>query len=311
MWIFILPLLIAFVVINLIRITQYKKSEYYRQTHNPYLSVRLNAGRLGEYYTYQDLKPLTGYKRFLFNIYLPKENGETTEIDVVLLHESGIYVLESKNYSGWIFGTESQLYWTQTLPTGRNRSQKNKFYNPILQNKGHLKWIQRYLDNQTLSFYSYIVFSERCTLKNVVLTSGKHFVVNRNNLYSAIRQNAAQVGQQLSPEKIDALFEKLYPLSQVEEAQKIIHIQTIQQKIQNNSSQNIAQTAVEQEEAPTAATHEEEEKQCPRCGGQLVIRTASNPKYQGKNFLGCSNFPKCKYREYFSEEKKTSDEQQP
>lgn len=311
MLVLILPLLIALVVIYLIQFIQYIKSEYYQQTHNSYLSVRLDAGRVGEYYTYQDLKPLAGYKRFLFNIYLPKENGETSEIDVVLLHESGIYVLESKNYSGWIFGTESQLYWTQTLPNGQNHSHKEKFYNPILQNKGHLKWIQKYLDDETLPFYSYIVFSERCTLKNVVLTSGKHFVVNRNNLYSAVRQNAAQVGQPLSPEKIDALFEKLYPLSQVEEAQKILHIQTIQQKKQNHSSQNLAHTAAEQKEAPNAAAQKEGEKQCPRCGGQLVMRTASNPQYQGKKFWGCSNFPRCKYREYFPEEMKTADEQQP
>ena len=50
------------------------------------------------FYTYRCLRQLPGYKRFLFNCYLPKQDGEKTEIDVIFLHESGIYVFESKNY---------------------------------------------------------------------------------------------------------------------------------------------------------------------------------------------------------------------
>ena len=173
----------AVFVFYVIQKKQYEKTEYYTQTKTPYFQMIFDKGRLGEFYTYKNLKTLKGYKKYLFNLYLPKANGETTELDVVLLHESGIYVFESKNYSGWIFGTESQQYWTQTLPTGRGRSQKNQFYNPIWQNKGHLKWLQTFLADQTLPFYSYIVFSDRCTLKDITLTSGKHYVVNRYNLF--------------------------------------------------------------------------------------------------------------------------------
>ena len=143
MWMYLYALLFVIVVIVIYALQnwQYKKTEYYEQTKNSYLSVLFDKGRLGEFYTYKDLKPLDGYKRYLFNLYIPKDNGETTELDVVLLHESGIYVFESKNYSGWIFGTETQKYWTQTLPAGRGRSLKNKFFNPIMQNKGHIKWL--------------------------------------------------------------------------------------------------------------------------------------------------------------------------
>ncbi len=228
----LLFVILVFFVIYIIKKRQYEKTEYYQQTKNPYLTVRFNKGFLGEFYTYKSLKSLNGYKRFLFNLYIPKENNETTELDVVLLHESGIYVLESKNYSGWIFGTETQQYWTQTLPAGRGRTEKNQFYNPILQNKGHLKWLQAFLENQTLPFYSCIVFSDRCTLKNITLTSGKHCVVNRYNLLAAILQNIAKVGANLSPDKIDILFQKLYPLTQVGEAEKIMHIRNVRQKKQ-------------------------------------------------------------------------------
>ena len=63
---------------------------------------------------------------------MPRDDGETTEIDVLMLHTSGIYVFESKNYSGWIFGDEKSKTWTQTLPNGRGRrAQKERFLNPI------------------------------------------------------------------------------------------------------------------------------------------------------------------------------------
>ncbi|MEH2957321.1 NERD domain-containing protein [Candidatus Merdisoma sp. JLR.KK006] len=54
------------------------------------------------------------------------------------MHESGIYVFESKNYSGWIFGTETQQYWTQTLLSGKGRSQKRQFFNPMYQGRNFL-----------------------------------------------------------------------------------------------------------------------------------------------------------------------------
>ncbi|MCX4296097.1 MAG: NERD domain-containing protein [Lachnospiraceae bacterium] len=281
-------------MLYIIQKKQYEKTEYYQQTKNPYRSVQFNKGRLGEFYIYKYLKSLAGYKRYLFNLYIPKNNGETTELDVVLLHESGIYVFESKNYSGWIFGTESQQYWTQTLPVGRGGSQKNQFYNPILQNKGHLKWIQIFLEDQTLPFYSYIVFSDRCTLKNITLTSAKHYVINRYNLLSAVQQNIAKTGIQLSPEKIDNLFEKLYPFTQIEEAEKMAHITNIQQNTQRSFSQPISNTKV---------TSNIERIICPRCGEKLVVRIARKGEHQGKKFLGCSNYPKCRYIQNLSDEK--------
>jgi Zn-finger domain associated with topoisomerase type I len=288
MYLFTLFFIIALFVIYAFQNKRYKKTEYYEQTKNSYISVLFDKGRLGEFYTYQYLKPLDGYRRYLFNLYIPKEKGETTELDVVLLHESGIYVFESKNYSGWIFGTESQKYWTQTLPVGNGRSQKNKFFNPILQNKGHLKWLKAFLADQTLPFYSYIVFSDRCTLKNIKTTSEEHCVVNRYHLLAAVRHNIAKTGGQLSREKIDSLFEILYPLTQIDEAVKMAHIKNIQQKTQDGFSKP----------APVAVVMPKtEEPVCPRCGEKLVIRIAKKGERQGKQFWGCSNFPKCRYTE--------------
>ncbi|MCD7725174.1 MAG: NERD domain-containing protein [Clostridiales bacterium] len=259
---------------------QYEKTDYYRQTHNSFHKSRFDKGTKGEFLTWKYLQKLFGYKRYLFNCYLPKDNGETTEIDVILLHESGIHVFESKNYSGWIFGTETQRYWTQTLPKGRGKSQKEHFFNPIIQNKVHLKWLSKYLGIEIDQLYSYIVFSDRCTLKDITLTSGQHHVINRCNILPTVSSNAKVSGIKLTQEEIDDLYYKLQPLTQVDESQKSAHIENIQskKKFQNKSNES-----------------KKDQMICPRCGNKLVLRTAAKGNHAGEQFWGCSRYPQCKY----------------
>lgn len=284
-WGALLILLLIYAVKN----RQYKKTDYYAQTKKPYLGLLNDKGSLGEYYTYKYLKDLSGYKKYLFNCYVPKENEETTEIDVILLHESGIYVFESKNYSGWIFGNETQKYWTQTLPSGKGKSQKVKFFNPIMQNNLHIRWLKKLTDDETLPFYSYIVFSDRCELKNIDLSSDDKHVIKRYDILSEVNKNVKNVGTKLTNEKIDELYNTLYPLTQADAEQKLKHIEDIKKKY--DIQENKPETFAEENKA------EEKGKLCPKCGGRLVLRTTKNGEHKGEKFWGCSNFPKCRYIE--------------
>ena len=75
-------------------------------------------GKVGEAYTAHELKLLNllGRKgKVLRNVYIPKDNNETSEI--LFITQKGIFVIESKNYSGWIFGSEKQYKWTMIYPT--------------------------------------------------------------------------------------------------------------------------------------------------------------------------------------------------
>lgn len=279
---YIVLLVVAlFIILYWIPKKKYEKTDYYKQTNNNFFKISFDLGTKGEYLTWKYLQKLEGYKKYLFNCYLPKDNGETTEIDVILLHESGIYVFESKNFSGWIFGTETHQYWTQTLPRGRGRSQKERFFNPIIQNKVHLKWLSKYLKKDLSQFYSYIVFSDRCTLKDITLTSGQHHVINRYDILPAVNDNAQSAGNKLTADEIDALYAKLQPLTQVDETQKLAHIEEVQKKKSHSSVIN---------ENP-----QNNQMICPRCGGKLILRTAGKGVNAGRKFWGCSNYPKCKY----------------
>ena len=90
---------------------------------------------------------------FVFNSYVEKEN-ESTEIDLIMLHQSGLYVFEIKNFNGWIFGSENDKTWTCTY--GRNG--KEKFFNPIWQNKKHINYLKTILGPKNIPIYNYVVF---------------------------------------------------------------------------------------------------------------------------------------------------------
>ena len=123
---------------------------------------------------------------------------------MVYITQKGIFVLESKNYSGWIFGNETEMYWMASLSNG----QKNRFYNPIRQNRSHIKWL-RGVVGEEVPLFSVIVFSERCELKKVSVTSTDVKVVKRDRLYAAIRTIWDANKDALSPAELERLVADL------------------------------------------------------------------------------------------------------
>lgn len=91
----------------------------------------------------------------LHNIMLMKD-GKTTQIDHIIVGLTGIFVVETKNYKGWIFGSEHSKFWTQTI-----YKSKQRFQNPIHQNYGHIKFLEHHLQDYSGPFYSVIAFSGR------------------------------------------------------------------------------------------------------------------------------------------------------
>ena len=235
-----------------------------------------DKGQAGETRIYKVLERLEGQKAIIPNCYLPMRDGGTTEVDLILIHESGIYVIESKNYSGWIFGSENQRYWTQSLPSRSKKSEKHQFYNPIWQNKTHVQSLKCLLQNNEIPYYSYVVFGDSCELKNVQLTSGRHHVTYCSYLLKEISENARYNGRCLSDEQINECYTILLNFTNASDEQKAKHVQEIYAKLY---------PVVQPDGTWT----------CPRCGGVLVERIAQRGSRVGNHFWGCSNYPKCKF----------------
>jgi hypothetical protein len=111
----------------------------------------------------------TQYK-ILNNLVLPSSgNTSVTQIDHVVVSNYGIFVVETKAYRGWIFGSANQEYWTQVI-----FRYKKRFYNPLRQNFAHTKAIENLLGSKYLkaSIISLIAFPYADKLK----ISGTDFV---------------------------------------------------------------------------------------------------------------------------------------
>ena len=255
-----IPLLIL-VACFAIQVLIYRGSTYYRITKNLLIQVLFDKGKYGEYLTYKRLRneEKSGAK-FLFNIYIPKGEHETTEIDVLMIHPAGLFVFESKNYSGWIFGNENQKPWYQTLPRGRGRSHKEKFYNPIMQNRTHIQHLKALLGDH-LPMHSVITFSERCTLKKVELYSKDIYVINRHQIADVVQLICNGAKEPVLPSgQMEAVYDKLYPYTQVSKVVKKEHIENIEKKLESDKEEAVIETAPE-EKGPEAQI----ETQMDRC----------------------------------------------
>lgn len=271
-------ILLLIIIEYLISACIYRTTGYYKVTHKKYFSVRFNKGFLGEYLIYKKLKQFERQgASFLFNCYIPRENGKTTEIDVIMLYRSGIYIFESKNYGGWIFGSENSRTWTQTLPNGRT-SRKEHFLNPIIQNRTHIKYLKAIIGTG-YPMYSLIVFSDRCTFMDVDLNPKEADIIYRKHVKQAVSLIDSNITVGLSDYTINEIYTKLYPFTQQGDDVKEKHIEDIRTSLETGNSF-------------ASATND---NICPKCGGRLVLRTAKQGLHAGEKFYGCSNYPSCRY----------------
>ena len=87
------------------------------------------------------------------DVTLKLKDDTTTQIDHLIISKYGIFVIETKNYKGWIYGNEKQKEWTQV-----NFKQKHKFQNPLNQNYRHIKALEEVLEVDVKKFISVIAF---------------------------------------------------------------------------------------------------------------------------------------------------------
>lgn len=205
--------------IHYYKIVQYKKTAYYKITHNEYEYTMSDVGRRGEYILFREMSRLENDgAQFLFNLYIPRENGHTTEIDMLMIYRGEVFVFENKNYGGWIFGKASDVYWTQSLKKGR-RAQKEKFYNPIMQNATHIKYL-RHLVGDGVKINSVIVFSDRAVLKRIECGNNSAVITQTHNVLNYVKTK--QYSDEIN--NTEKIYQILYQYTQVSEEVKREHI---------------------------------------------------------------------------------------
>lgn len=177
------------------------------------LRTRLQIGSMGEDETIRRLERLRGYKRILRNLYVPLPDGcGTTEIDAVIVHEKGIFVLENKNYSGRISGDGEDCRWTQ-VRRERRRKWVRHFYNPIRQNRGHIRCLQAYLPQDLSCFWSVVTFNDQAKLKHIRVASEDVLVANSRKVRKKLQRRLRWRRRVLSRRQVQEICEMLQPLA--------------------------------------------------------------------------------------------------
>ncbi len=106
------------------------------------------------------------------------------QIDCLAINQQGVFIFESKDYRGWIFGNGAQTYWTQVLNFGK---EKHRFYNPVRQNSAHLRAIKDLFSPNT-PVYSVIVFGRDTTLRSIDNLPADTYVCTQGQILTLIPQ---------------------------------------------------------------------------------------------------------------------------
>lgn len=195
--------------------------------------------------------------RHYHGLIVPDERG-TTEIDEVLVTPAGVFVVEKKDFSAWIYGNEADKNWTAVYPRETHR-----FQNPLRQNYRHIKALESFLRIERSIFSSVIAFSPRSRLMTPLppqVLSSDHVAFVR-----------ARTDVALSPEDFDRICASLDTLKASSDTASLDrHVKHLKERFDSTT-------------------------RCPRCTGNLVRRQSRKPGNRQNVFLGCSNFPACRY----------------
>lgn len=216
-------------------------------------------GKMGEFNVSVILSTLPKDEYQVINdIIIPSKYG-TTQIDHVVVSIYGIFVIETKNYKGLIYGGEDAETWTKNM-----WGNKYSLRNPLKQNYGHVKSLQAILNVPKEMFIPIVVFSNRAKLR----VQTQETVINLWRLRCEIKNHKTPI----------------IPSEQLIDYRSSIELAAIDDKdIAKSHKANVRQNLNQRSQAVANGL-------CPRCGGHLVKR---NGRYG--SFYGCSNYPNCKF----------------
>ncbi|KAB1181350.1 nuclease-related domain-containing protein [Photobacterium damselae] len=200
------------------------------------------------------------------DVTLPTSDG-TTQVDHIVVSKYGIFVVETKNMKGWIFGSARQKLWTQKI-----YRHSSKFQNPLHQNYKHIKALETLLGCSADYLHSVIVFIGDSTFKtemppNVTYARGSiRYIQQFNNVVFSDKDYARLT------DSINQIKLKRGVITDLKHRNHVKEI--VASKVSSN--------------------------QCPRCGSEMVLRETKRGENIGKQFWGCSTFPKCRAVKQFN-----------
>lgn len=224
-------------------------------------AVLPGKGKRGEISVANRLKKLPPEEYRIINDLMLKLGNWTSQIDHVVVSRYGVFVIETKNYQGWITGGENSDSWTQNI-----YGHKYSLHNPVHQNESHIKAIRKVLgDDGRIKMIPIVAFSRQATLR----VKTEYAIVTYFRYLQRIILSYTE--ESLTDEQVSRIYRTLVEANVVDKQERKSH------------NVEVRQQAIKKDLKVANGI-------CPRCGGKLIERKG---KYG--RFWGCSNYPNCKY----------------
>ncbi|BBQ30147.1 NERD domain-containing protein [Aeromonas caviae] len=229
--------------------------------------------------------------RLLKDVTLPTPQG-STQIDHVIVSRFGLFVIETKNMKGWIFGNPTQKRWTQQI-----YRRKHSFQNPLHQNHLHMMTLKSLLGLADHQLHSIVYFIGDCTFKTPMPEN-----VMRRGLVSYIKSKTTPVLSTADVDRIiDTIQQGRLTASWQTHRQHVTQLKTRHADPSANhvSTREPVRQSVANPPSQSVSPPDNPPPICPRCGSTMVLRTATRGENKGNQFWGCSGFPKCRQVAHF------------
>lgn len=212
-------------------------------------------GKIGENKVRLDLYRLPEDEYLILHDVFLENGNKTTQIDHLIFSKYGIFVIETKNFSGYITGESNDYKWIRYV--GGKRMHIN---NPVSQNYGHVLFLKDLLG-----------ISEKVFIPLVCLYGKGKFEVDWDKSV-----------------KLEYLVDRIGFFKKV----RLKNYKEVYEKVKEMNIHNLDErkAIVDYIKKQVIYKEQEDKIRCPKCGGKLSKRKS---KYG--YFIGCSNYPKCKF----------------
>lgn len=224
----------------------------------------------------------------LKNVTLPTPQG-TTQIDHVIVSRFGLFVIETKNIKGWIFGNPAHKSWTQQIYRRRHT-----FQNPLRQNYLHLMTLKSLLGLADHQLHSIIYFIGDCTFKTPMPDN----VMNRGLIHYIKGKTTPVLTPAEVTRVIDTIQRGRLAANWQTHKQHVAQLKARHSEVPRPRLSVAAMPVVNQvvnAAPPITEALTQANPLCPRCGNPMVLRTAKRGDNRGNQFWGCSGYPKCRF----------------
>lgn len=271
----------------------------------------------------QQLNPLVYVD--VHNVTLPTPDGGSTQIDHLIFSPYGLFVLETKNYQGWIFGTEKQREWTQQI-----FKKRSKFQNPLRQNYKHTQTLQSLLGLEPEQVHSVIAFVGDCEFKTEMpanVTRGDGFIrhiqsftlpvwrpeqmqglldkleevrlqpsraTHKQHVAHVKEQQAAKLQPKPKPQPVQQLRPKPEPVAWPVRPPPSDVVDVLLEPVSSAAADADVLAAMP---SPLAAKSVNEVRTCPQCTWPLRKLVMQRGPLAGQGVLRCSNTAACRFVE--------------